>query len=205
VSLLGKDWGAVARPNISRGTLILSEKPLLKVPSPVQDAERVQNMVVQSLCALDKEQQRRFLELSNNFLQLHIFIGTVKVGGILFGVAPEKGASSLSSLVSTIAASSMQFIHGMGNSGRRESTLSRLLGTRRRLLPITPKAHVWFAPKNLKQAQINQDFGFICHCQICDGSVDSVSRSDHRCIEPHKLETAVGGGSLIMANPSRVL
>jgi hypothetical protein len=100
----------------------------------------------------------------------------------------------------------MQFVHGMENSGRRESMLSRLSGTRRRRLQsITPEAHVWFASKNLRQAQINQDFGFICHCQICDGLVDSVSRSDHLPIQPHRLETAVGDGILIMVNPSRPL
>lgn len=59
------------------------------------------------------------------------------------------------------------------------------------------ETHVWFAPKNLRQAQTNQDFGFICHRQICDGSVDSVGCSDRRCIKPHRLETAVGDGILI--------
>jgi hypothetical protein len=88
---LGKGLGAFTRLNISRGTLILSEKPLFKVPSPVQDAERIQNMVVISLCALDKEQQRRFLELSYNFPQLRSFIGIVKVGGIPFGVDAREG------------------------------------------------------------------------------------------------------------------
>jgi hypothetical protein len=48
-------------------------------------------MVVLSLCALDKEQQRRFLELSNSFPQLHGFIGVVKVGGIPFGVNAREG------------------------------------------------------------------------------------------------------------------
>jgi len=38
---------------------------------------------------------------------------------------------------------------------------------------------------------------------IKDRSVDSVSCSDHRRVGPHRLETAVGDGILIMANPSR--
>jgi hypothetical protein len=85
----GKGLGAFARPNISLGTLILSEKPLFKVPSLVQHAERVQNAVAQSLCALDKEQQRRFLELSNNFP--HVFMGIVKTSGIPLGVDAREG------------------------------------------------------------------------------------------------------------------
>jgi hypothetical protein len=85
----GKGLGAFARPNISLGTLILSEKPLFKVPSLVQHAERVQNAVAQSLCALDKEQQRRFLELSNNFP--HVFMGIVKTSGIPLGVDAKEG------------------------------------------------------------------------------------------------------------------
>jgi len=87
----GKALGASARPNISRVTLIFSEKPLFKVPSLVQDAERAQNMVVQSLCALDKEQQRRFLELPNNFLQLRVFMGIVKMSGIPLNVDAREG------------------------------------------------------------------------------------------------------------------
>ena len=39
---------------------------------------------------------------------------------------------------------------------------------------------------------------------IKDRSLDSVSRSDHRRVGPHRLETAVGDG-IIMANPSRAL
>jgi hypothetical protein len=88
----GKGLGAFARPNISLGTLILLEKPLFKVPSLVQHAGRVQNAVAQSLCALDKEQQRRFLELSNNFPQPHVFMGIVKTSRIPLGVdAREEG------------------------------------------------------------------------------------------------------------------
>jgi len=61
----GKGLGAFARPNISRGTLIPSEKPLFKVSSLVRDA--VQNMVAQSQCALDKKRQRPFLEPVKQF------------------------------------------------------------------------------------------------------------------------------------------
>jgi hypothetical protein len=87
----GKGLGAFARPNISLGTLILSEKPLFKVSSLVQHAECVQNVVAQSLCALDTEQQRRSLELSINFPQLHVFMGIVKTSGIPLGIDAREG------------------------------------------------------------------------------------------------------------------
>lgn len=115
VSLL-KGLGAFARPNISRGTLILSEKPLFKVPSLVQDAERVQNMVAQSLCALDKEQQRRFLEPSISLNSMSLWESLRRAESRLAST-PDKGAFSLPSPVSTLAASPMQFIHGMETRG----------------------------------------------------------------------------------------
>jgi hypothetical protein len=67
----GKGLGAFARPNVSRSTPILS-----LVSFRILSA--VQNVVDQSLPALNKEQQRRLLELSNNFPQLHVFMGIVK-------------------------------------------------------------------------------------------------------------------------------
>lgn len=131
VSLVGKVWALSLVQIYLGGTLILLEKPLFKVPILVQDAELVRNMVAQSLCALDKEQQRRFLEPSNNFPQLHVFMGIVKTSGILLGVNTREGG---------IFPTFSRFNHScVANAvyswneklGRRVSTLSRLSGTRR--------------------------------------------------------------------------
>lgn len=184
----GKGLGAFARPNISLGTLILSEKPLFKVPSLVQHAECVQNVGAQSLCALDKEQQRRFLELSNNFPQLHVFMGIVKTSGIPLGVdAREGGIFPTFSRVNHSCVANAVYSWN-GKLGEESLYAVKTIRDKEEIIANYSRGAYLVCPEKSQTGPNQSRLWILCYCQICNGSVDSVGCSDHRCIEPHRLE-----------------
>ena len=60
-----KGVGLVALSRIPKGTRILSEAPILKVPRTTSDFRILDDTIVKQLKELDKEQQRAFFSLHN--------------------------------------------------------------------------------------------------------------------------------------------
>jgi hypothetical protein len=88
----GKGKGLVARFNISKGTRIICEKPLLTVgPMPPDQLER---FLATKLKAMSRESQRQFLSLHNNFLAKNPFSGTFKTNALPCGSGRLSAAST---------------------------------------------------------------------------------------------------------------
>jgi hypothetical protein len=79
----GKGKGLVARFNISSGTRILCEKPLLTIqPKP---REELEPLLAAKLKAMSRASQRQFLALHNNFPGKYPFGGIVKTNALPCG------------------------------------------------------------------------------------------------------------------------
>ena len=63
--ILGKGQGLVATSRIRKGTRILSEAPILKVPRDTSDLQAVESVIVEQLKTLCRDQQRAFFALPN--------------------------------------------------------------------------------------------------------------------------------------------
>lgn len=63
--VLGKGKGLVATENISEGTRILCEEPIITVPRDEQVTERLRTSVCQQVDALSEHQRRAFLSMHN--------------------------------------------------------------------------------------------------------------------------------------------
>jgi hypothetical protein len=61
----GKGKGLVAIEKISKGTRILSEKPIITIPGNEISSERLQISIYQQVATLSKHQQRAFLSMHN--------------------------------------------------------------------------------------------------------------------------------------------
>ncbi|KAK3044233.1 hypothetical protein LTS18_001832, partial [Coniosporium uncinatum] len=76
----GKGKGLVARFNVSSGTRILCEKPLLTVEA--KSREELERLLVDKLNAMPKSSQRQFLSLHNNLLGKYPFSGIFKTNAL---------------------------------------------------------------------------------------------------------------------------
>lgn len=63
--VLGKGKGIVAIENISKGTRILSEEPVITTPGYQQDDERLKSHISQQVDILSEPQRQSFLSLHN--------------------------------------------------------------------------------------------------------------------------------------------
>jgi SET domain-containing protein len=63
----GKGHGLVAATTITKGTRILSESPLFRVPQGGNSKEQLRDSISKKIAALREEQRQAFLSLRNSF------------------------------------------------------------------------------------------------------------------------------------------
>ena len=85
----GKGEGLVARVNISSGTRILCEKPLLTVRA--KSREELEPVLIAKMKAMSESSQRQFLALHNNFLGRYPLSGIIKTNALPCGSGSPMG------------------------------------------------------------------------------------------------------------------
>ncbi|CZT11988.1 uncharacterized protein RAG0_15988 [Rhynchosporium agropyri] len=117
--ILGKGKGLVARFNISKGTRLVCEEPLLTVgPMPPDELER---FLATKLKAISRETQRQFLSLHNNLPGKNPFSGIFKTNAL-----PCGSGSSIGGVYPTLCLinhSCMPNAHNNWNSAEEHETI----------------------------------------------------------------------------------
>ncbi|KAM3413582.1 hypothetical protein BST61_g11451 [Cercospora zeina] len=200
-----KGRGVVASQPIPAGTLILSEVPIVTVPKYTNE-KHYSKIILPQLQHLTVAQKHEFFDLSNNFHEMRPIEGIAKTNAIPLGPSASVGALFLRC---------SRFNHGCTPNAAyhwNESVLEERVYSVRDIDDgdeITVKylsEEQWALPGRERRQQILAAFGFQCKCKRCTtGQACGESESDGRRIRLGSIDRAIGGGELIMTDPSKAL
>lgn len=115
--ILGNDQGFIAIPKILKGTLILLEAPVFKIPRDEPSFQAVERIIIKELESLSKDQQRAFFALHNAYGSSHIpSLSIARTNVLLLNSRALKAASPSRHLTSIARADTTRRIPGMPTS-----------------------------------------------------------------------------------------
>jgi hypothetical protein len=195
----GKGKGLVARFNISSGTCILCEKPLLTIQS--KPPEELEPLLVAKLKAMSRASQRQFLALHNNFPGKYPFSGVVKTNALPCGSGSLVGGVYPTACL--INHSCIPNAHNSWNSSKEHETIHAIQ-------PIKSGAEITISydhggPSSVRQEFLKKSFGFICACSGCTLASSSLQASDNRRTQIQSLDEAIGDPFRMMNSPHESL
>jgi hypothetical protein len=195
----GKGKGLVARFNISSGTRILCEKPLLIVhPSP---REELESLLAAKLKAMSRTSQRQFLSLHNNFPGKYPFSGIAKTNALSCG--PGSPVGGVYPTVCLINHSCVPNAHNNWNSAEEHETIHAV-----QFIEKGTEITISYdrgGPSSARQAFLKDAFGFTCTCSTCTLPTSLLKDSDDRRTQIQKLDEAIGNPLRMMSNPQESL
>ncbi|RDL31902.1 uncharacterized protein BP5553_09304 [Venustampulla echinocandica] len=197
----GKGLGVIATSKIPKGTRLLSESPIFKVPRNMSNADfrAVEGIIVEGLKTVSKDQQRAFFSLHNShgksrgpFLGIAktnvLPLGSDALQGGLFLEASRINHSCRHNAQSTWNVNLNQLtIHVFEDVEEgKEITISYLDGSK---------------GYKTRQVVLKNKFGFNCECQLCSLPLDQRIQSDQRLDEITRLDDSIGDGMRITSTP----
>lgn len=197
--LPGKGKGLVARVDISQGTRILCEKPLLTVQSaPPRELEPV---LATKLKAMSKTEQRQFFSLHNNFPGKHVLSGVLKTNALPCGPGSTEGG--IYPTICLINHSCLPNSHNNWNDQAEHETIHAIQPIRAGEEITIPYDHG--GPSAARQAFLKQAFGFNCQCTTCVLPPAQLRDSDARRLLIRHLDEAIGDPMRMMTTPAESL
>lgn len=200
-SIPGKGQGAIASQDITPGTLLISEPPLLttevitSIPTTEADLARALN-------ALPREIQRAFLSLHNNYVgQGTPLSNIIRSNGYPLGASSDVGG--VFELASRLNHSCQPNAYHGWNPILEEHTVYAIQ-------PISNGEEITLAyhyggPSEYRQEILKERFGFTCTCQLCTLSLEEQDASDKRHVLAQILDSQIGDAQTVRYNPSKVL
>ncbi|KAL1865026.1 hypothetical protein Daus18300_007373 [Diaporthe australafricana] len=191
----GKGKGLIARVDISKGTRILCEKPLLTVESmPSGDSGPI---LAAKLKAMSKTEQRQFFSLHNNFPGKHVLSGIVKTNALPCGSGSPKGG--VYAAICLINHSCLPNCHNNWNDDVQHETIHAIRPIKLGEEITIPYDHG--GPSTDRRAFLKGAFGFDCKCSACTLSTPELRESDARRVLIQRLDDAVGDPSRMATTP----
>jgi hypothetical protein len=196
----GKGKGLIARKDITPGTLILSDKPLLKT-DVITSMETVEKDLARALKSLPKEHQRAFLSLHNNYPGKNPLSNIIRSNGYPLGPASDVGGvfPNLSRINHSCKPNAKhswnpvkeQYVVYTIRSVREgeELTVSYLSG----------------GESKRRQETLKEAFGFTCACELCSLPAAELRASDNRLIRAEALNETIGDSKSVRYSPGKVL
>ncbi|KAI0826870.1 hypothetical protein BC628DRAFT_1372283 [Trametes gibbosa] len=185
--LPGRGMGVIAARNISRGELVLREKPLFVVPNKVSTSSPGA-ILLASLATLSARQRASYYNLSyvgfpegleegtsrfNEELALAIFqTNAVSAGSRGVGIFPRMarlnhGCSSAFNVIYTWRDDEgILVVHALKPIAAGQELLTTYTDTKR--------------PRHVRRQFLKDHYGFNCQCSVCSLSDDLAAVSDHR-------------------------
>lgn len=195
----GKGRGLVACFNISEGTRILCEKPLLVVRRiPPDELELV---IAAKLKALPKAKQRQFLSLHNNSPGKYPFSGITKTNALPCG--PGSPVGGVYPTICLINHSCFPNSHNSWNTNAEHETIHAIR-------PIKAGEEITISydrggPSTGRKAFLKEAFGFNCNCSGCSLPPAELQASDARRLLIQSLDNAIGDPFRMAKSPKESL
>lgn len=208
----GKGLGVFARSEISRGTLIYAEAPILRTSSNVLDLPDCDRILDQIQSQLSQHDRHTLFSLSNSFPDLNQVTGIVKTNW--FEIDGQTAMRAIFPFSSFLNHSCLANAYWSWNSTSQQGRLYALQNVEKDqeiTIAYFPDG-IWFLPRNDRLAYIDKMYNFACCCQVCTAHFTKRIESDNR----RALLLLLGGdivsqvqmlkkGFLLYHNPARAL
>lgn len=196
----GKGKGLVATRDISPGTLILSDPPLITT-DVITSVETTEKDLAQSLKALPKDSQRAYLSLHNNYPGKNPLSNIVRSNGYPLG--PGSNVGGVFANVSRINHSCRPNAKHTWNASLKQQTVYAIR-------PIAAGheltlSYLQGGTYDQRQQELQSFFGFTCTCDLCSKPLTERAASDSRIQHAQNLNDAIGDYDACRSSPMRVL
>lgn len=200
--IAGKGHGLVAKAKITRGTRIISERPLFKVPIGGYSKVRVDEVVSQAVTRLTDEQREQFYALHNSFEEDGLNLGRTRTNALPLGSnATEYGLFLQSSRINH---SCIQNAQHTWNENLNEITIHAI-----RDIAEGEEITIFYLSGRQNRAARHEatqkDFRFICSCCLCSLPYNERVLSDKRIDRIRKLDEKIGDGMTLLTAPLQAI
>jgi len=201
----GKGKGLVAITEISKGTRILSEEPIIVIPENTLNTEQLHKSICQQVATLREQQQRAFLSMTN----IHPYKNDAERYAGIFATnslpADEDNGA--------IFLQACRINHACDNNAQKSWNEKIKRHTVHALEDIEKGEEItitYLSPlknRTTRQKVLQERFGFTCLCHLCSLPAEQNLESDRRLEEIHRLDGVINqlGAEGIMVSPLRTL
>ncbi|KAL8365076.1 hypothetical protein RB595_004069 [Gaeumannomyces hyphopodioides] len=199
----GKGLGLVAATKIAKGTRILSEAPLLRVPRFTNSKEQVCDSLSNKVAALSDDKRQAFFSLHNSFEdETTRELGITRTNALPLGFNAATGGIFVEA--SRINHACIQNAQNTWNEGLQQLTIHAIRDINRgeeiTIMYLTDRAN-----RAARQRTLQRNFRFTCSCQLCLLPPSLRASSDARLDEIQRLDKSIGDGIQITASPLQAL
>lgn len=159
----GKGVGVIATRQISVGTLVLSERPIIQVASSTYQAS-LAHLVLAQLQKLDSHDREGFLALRNTHEQMLPIEGIFKTNAIPLGSGSSAGDIFIQCSRFNHSCTANAAYHWDANQKRERVFAIREINPEEEIVVSYLSEDVWALPTKERKARILQEFGFQCRC-----------------------------------------
>ncbi|PSS28173.1 hypothetical protein M430DRAFT_32646 [Amorphotheca resinae ATCC 22711] len=196
----GKGKGLVATGDISPGTLILSDAPLITT-DVIKSIESTEQDLARALKALPKESQRAYLSLHNNYPGKNPLSNIVRSNGYPLGPGSDVGG---------VFANVSRINHSCRPNAKHSWNPTLQKQTVYAIRPIAAGEELSLSylsggTYSERQEQLKNLFGFSCACELCTLPPDDRRASDNRIRRAQKLNESIGDWDKCRYSPAQVL
>jgi SET domain len=199
----GKGHGLVAATTITKGTRIISEYPLFRVPRRGKPKEHMRDSIVKTVAALREEQRQAFFSLHNSFEDEDgPELGTVRTNALPLGSDATTGGIFLDS--SRINHSCNPNAQNTWNQNLQKLTIHAIQD-----IAKGDEITIFYLParrnRSARLHALQTDFRFTCSCSLCSLPHDQRKTSDERWDEIQRLDNSIGNGAGALSAPLQTL
>jgi hypothetical protein len=202
----GKGKGLVATQNIPKGTRILSEEPIIRVPEAVLDSQTLRASIRRQVDALTPDQRRAFLSMHNIHADDAVsrYHGIIRTNALPFGDGVSEAGIFLNAC---------RINHACDNNAQKSWNENIKRHTIHALRDIEKGKEITIYylgvlnNREARQEALQRKFAFTCSCGLCSLPPDQGQENDKRLDEIVKLDGLIGRDGLmgILSAPLRIL
>ncbi|KAM0203074.1 hypothetical protein ACHAPI_001246 [Fusarium lateritium] len=200
----GKGKGLVATTKIPKGTRVLAETPLFKIPQHATESIENERCVVAALSKLSEDQRQAFFSLCNSYTDLKQEVGIAETNA--FGLGEDISTCAVFLDASRMNHSCVPNVLYRWNINTQKMTVHATKDIEEDA-EITINYLATWELYAVRQDKLKSAFGFDCDCSLCTLPVGQRNLSDRRRVEIKKLEESLGDGSddLTKSSPLKAL
>ncbi|SCO54450.1 uncharacterized protein FFNC_15518 [Fusarium fujikuroi] len=199
----GKGKGLVASNKILKGTRILSEEPVIRVPDNAPDSSALRASIRRQVDELTSDQRRDFLSMCNVYPSdtASQYLGIVRTnalpigtgGGIFLAACRSNHACDNNAQKAWNDSIGRHTIHALRDIDKGEEITITYIGV--------------LNNRRNRQEVLRKKFKFTCLCRLCSLPAHLSAESDRRLDEILKLDGCIGKEGLmgILSDPKRIL